>query len=76
MLSFFSTPESTRMQAMADDEYERRRMITVSPHWQWFEVFDKKYCLQQKKYISGISWLIRVAYPLAYPRSLSQLIPG
>ena len=31
------------MQAMAVDEYERRRMISVSPHWQWFEVFDKKY---------------------------------
>ena len=31
------------MQSMAVDEYQRRRMISISPHWQWFEVFDQKY---------------------------------
>ena len=63
MLGFFSTAESTRMQAQALHEYERRRIITITPHWQWFEVFVQKDCLQQEK--------IHIRDKLAYPGSLS-----
>ena len=63
MIGFFSTAESTRMQAMAQQEYEQRRIITMTPHWQWFEVCDQKYCLEQAK--------IHIRDKLAYPGSLS-----
>ena len=43
MLTFFSTPESNRMQQQAVEEYQRQRVISISPHWRWWEVFERKY---------------------------------